>query len=615
MPLIQAAKRLGHWVLVTHPQSEGAEGFAYADATEIVDPRDLTKVLDIAKKHKIDAAVSDACDYSMYAVAFLGEHLGFPAIRLDQAQFVTNKLNMRARISATGAPVLQPEYRACLTFDQAAAAADTIGYPVMVKPVDNRGNIGSTRADNPEDLKESWHLALANAHSRVVLVEKFIEGTLCTIEGFFVRRGVYKPLAASWKKMYGGKKRSSIENTYDTEHIKDALSELLRTDNEVVKALGLDFGATHGEYMITPENKVYLVEIHNRGGGVHINSKICPAVSGVDTNECLVRLATEGKTQIDPTKNYFMSKGSAILSFFTFDHGKVKDWAGTELIERDPRVIDFRMLIKKGAELQHWQNDCSRPAQIIVKGKNEDDCQKALQELKPLVKIIYGEPLDQQSIEGINKQTLERYNKRLAEQGPGAYALGWGTEDYQRKRFHDLLHALKPEDINGKTVLDIGCGLADLYSFLKEQGFELKNYVGTDINSQFLAIAQQRYPDCTFEPRDLMLDPYAEPVADIGIMLGVMNFKLADNKQYAREMIKKAFAAVRETLVVNVISDVHNDEYPREPTIHYYKPNELLAFAQTLTPFCSLIHDYKGQPQHECMLVMRKQPWRTDGNH
>jgi hypothetical protein len=221
--------------------------------------------------------------------------------------------------------------------------------------------------------------------------------------------------------------------------------------------------------------------------------------------------------------------------------------------------------------------------------------------------------MDKTAVERINQNTVDRYNKRLAERGPGAYALGWGTDDYQRKRFFDLLHALKPDDINGKTVLDIGCGLADLHPFLLQQGLKPLGYLGTEINDNLLTVARQRHPSCTFELRDLLLNPYPAPVADTGVMLGVMNFKLENHEQYVQDMIRAAFAAVRETLVVNVISDVHNEDYPREGFIHYTKPHELLAFAQTLTPFCSLIHDYKGLPQHELMLVMRKNPRRTDG--
>lgn len=390
VPLIKTAKRLGHWVLATHPAAEGAEGFALADATAVVDPRNLPRVLEIAREHRIEAAVADQCDYSMYAVAFLGEQLGFPAIRLDQAQFVTNKLNMRNKVAAAGT-ALQPEYKPCVTFEEAQRAARSIGYPVIVKPVDNRGNFGVTKVDSEAELKDAWLQAIANSHSRIVLVEKFIEGLLTTVEGCFVARGVYKPLAVSWKKMLGGKKRVAMELVYDTKDIKDVVPELLRANDAVVRALGLDFGATHAEFIVTPEKKAYLVEIHNRGGGVHIFSKICPAVSGLDTNECLVRLACGEPAPADPQRDYFMSRGSAVLSFFQFGLGKVKDWQGTHLIEQDPRVLDFRMLVKKGEEIKPIIADVYRHAFVIVKGSDYQTCLATLQELKGRVTITYEE--------------------------------------------------------------------------------------------------------------------------------------------------------------------------------------------------------------------------------
>jgi SAM-dependent methyltransferase len=215
------------------------------------------------------------------------------------------------------------------------------------------------------------------------------------------------------------------------------------------------------------------------------------------------------------------------------------------------------------------------------------------------------------TIKRLNAGTVARYDGRLAKFGPGAAALGWGHERYQLKRFRDLLHALERDDLSGKTLLDVGCGLGDLRTFLRGEGIRLKGYVGIDINPSLIALARRRHPGCRLEVRDVLLSPFKRPVADTGVLLGVMNFKIRGQRKYAETLIERAFAAVRETLVVNVISDVHNEDYPREAFIHYYKPDQLLRFAQTLTPFCSLIHDYRGEPQHELMLVLRKKAFKT----
>lgn len=221
-----------------------------------------------------------------------------------------------------------------------------------------------------------------------------------------------------------------------------------------------------------------------------------------------------------------------------------------------------------------------------------------------------GQDFDLKHIKKINQSTIERYNKRFFEKGPGAYALGWGKKEYQFKRFFDLTHAIEPGDLNGKIVLDIGCGFGDLYHFLRKHGFKLKKYIGIDINQNFIEVAKKRYPECSFAIRDLLIEPYSHPVVDIGVMLGVLNFKQKNHERYVQEFIKNAFAAVKDVLIVNVISDVHNSGYPREPFIYYYNPSKLLAWAQKITPFCSLVQDYVAQPQYEFMLIMRKKPWQ-----
>lgn len=212
----------------------------------------------------------------------------------------------------------------------------------------------------------------------------------------------------------------------------------------------------------------------------------------------------------------------------------------------------------------------------------------------------------EEKIKGINSATNERYNKRFSAKGAGPHALGWGKKDYQIKRFFDLLHATQPDDFRNKTILDIGCGFGDLYDFLLKQHLNPKKYIGIDINDNFIKLARNKHPGCSFETRDLMLSPACRFLADTGVALGVINFKQKNHKKYAEEFIKKSFEAVKEVLIVNVISDIHNEDYQREKFIYYYRPAEWLKFAQSLTPFCSLIQDYEAKPQYEFMLILRK---------
>ena len=69
-------------------------------------------------------------------------------------------------------------------------------------------------------------------------------------------------------------------------------------------------------------------------------------------------------------------------------------------------------------------------------------------------------------------------------------------------------------------------------------------------------------------------------------------------------MIKKAFSAVSETLVVDFLSLYRIPDYPKEDFVFYHDPSEMLAFALELTPNVRLIHDYEAIPQKEFTLVL-----------
>lgn len=76
----------------------------------------------------------------------------------------------------------------------------------------------------------------------------------------------------------------------------------------------------------------------------------------------------------------------------------------------------------------------------------------------------------------ITRETIERYSKRYQELGVHVRTLGWGSREQQVYRFEQTLHCLP--DLNGKTILDIGCGFGDYYDFLRSKGVNPKKFTG-----------------------------------------------------------------------------------------------------------------------------------------
>ena len=149
VPLLRKARDVGCDVFATNGVANPS-GFELANASEIVDPRDLTQILEVAKANSVWGVTADQCDYSNYAANFVRQMLSLPSADLAGAQLTTNKHWMRVRCHQNH--VVQPRFQACRTLADVQAAVDLIDYPIIVKPVDNRGSFGVRRVDDPADV-------------------------------------------------------------------------------------------------------------------------------------------------------------------------------------------------------------------------------------------------------------------------------------------------------------------------------------------------------------------------------------------------------------------------------------------------------------------------------
>ena len=215
--------------------------------------------------------------------------------------------------------------------------------------------------------------------------------------------------------------------------------------------------------------------------------------------------------------------------------------------------------------------------------------------------------IDPRTLRAVDERLVERYSTRLSKFGDDPRTLGWDKRESQQARFGVALGMM---DFSGKRVLDVGCGLADFLSFLRERGQAPASYTGCDINPDLLARCAERFPDCEFHQANLITDEVPGGPYDVVVLFGVVNFRFAEfsNEDFARQMIVRAFATCREALVIDMLTAVHDTSYPMEGFVYYYDPVEMLRFAFSVTPHVALRHDYASIPQREMMLLLRKEP-------
>jgi SAM-dependent methyltransferase len=177
----------------------------------------------------------------------------------------------------------------------------------------------------------------------------------------------------------------------------------------------------------------------------------------------------------------------------------------------------------------------------------------------------------------IEKKINELYTKEIHKYGvKDRRSLFW-TKDKQDNRFNLLLdNKLKCSKM---SILDYGCGVADLKAYLDKNFYNLI-YSGCDINTEFLNEAKDKYPD-----NDLYLIQTSNDITkkyDIILASGTFNLIGINNytkmKEYVFKNLLNLFSKCNYMLTVNFLSHTTDDEYKYDA--HFYlNPTELYEYA------------------------------------
>lgn len=200
------------------------------------------------------------------------------------------------------------------------------------------------------------------------------------------------------------------------------------------------------------------------------------------------------------------------------------------------------------------------------------------------------------------------YQHLLASHGDNPQAVQHTDQASQYARFK-ILSAIDPQ---AQSILDVGCGLGDMFGFLRDNHFN-GQYLGVDFLSDFIQLAQQkyrRYANAHFAECDISEQSLPQGY-DYVLLSGVFNNKIDNNQHFMLQAIKKMYASANKGIAFNALStyvDYQDDE------LFYTDPLALFDFCKTqLSPNVSLKHDYQvraGAFPYEFTLFVYKESQR-----
>ncbi|OIO68062.1 MAG: SAM-dependent methyltransferase [Zetaproteobacteria bacterium CG12_big_fil_rev_8_21_14_0_65_55_1124] len=193
---------------------------------------------------------------------------------------------------------------------------------------------------------------------------------------------------------------------------------------------------------------------------------------------------------------------------------------------------------------------------------------------------------------------IERHHGSIALHGYSPHALFWTSRGLQKIRFKVI------SEIGiaaGDSLLDVGCGFADLQSWLLGHNIPVV-YTGLDLSPEMISAAEKMHPKAVLLCGELFDFEFAPASFDWLVLSGTLNWQLNDGGEYARRVIARMYELCRHGLAFNML----NASCRNMPELHdlvAFEPEEMLAFCREISPDCRCRTDYL---ENDFTIYMRK---------
>ena len=295
---VAAAAALGVEVVVGSEQAQ-AMARAMGDRALVVplgDPGAAADAIEALHRRAPVAGIVAVDEQGVVAAATAAERLGLR--HNPPAAVAATRDKAAMRVAMAGAGLAQPPHRLVRPGDDAAAAAEAVGLPCVVKATSLSGSRGVIRADTSEEAavvveRVRGIASAAGAGSDApVVVEAFVPGVEVAVEAL-LRAGALHVLATFDKPdpLDGPYFEETIYVT-PSRHPAALLDRLHRTVAAAAAALGLVEGPVHAEARLTPGGEVVVLEVAARSIG-GLCARTLRFGAGISLEEVILRHALD----------------------------------------------------------------------------------------------------------------------------------------------------------------------------------------------------------------------------------------------------------------------------------------------------------------------------------
>ena len=375
IPLMKAARRLGvRTIAATIPGPY--QGIGYADEVVWCDITKPEQVLDAIREYSVDGVTTCCMDTgtgTMYEVA-KARSLPGPGIGGLAAVDKSIQKELFRKAGVRTAP-----YQVVRTREELAKACGRIGFPLMVKAVDRTGSRGVRRADTLKEALEAYESARRETGKDYVLAEKCLIGEMFGIETM-ISHGKAAYVLPLGNDLHDGNPPFPQGHHVPWKRAKQLSERIGEFALQVCRSLEFDDCAVDMDCMLC-EDELWVIEATPRAGATAITDTVS-IYYGIDYFEAIVRCAIG-----EDVSHMFTRTGGANATWLI---GAPRDGTLMEIITPSPLpdyVYDLSFNVRPGDQVRRMRSGADRIGQLIVRGKDAQECQGRIRGILSETKI------------------------------------------------------------------------------------------------------------------------------------------------------------------------------------------------------------------------------------
>lgn len=325
------------------------------------------------------AGITSSSEYWIATAAALAARFGLPGPDAGAVRAARDKSHQRRVLQAGGVPT--PAFRVVRSADEAVAAAEEIGFPVVLKPVDGSGSMGVRACADADEVREHAAGLVRDGADARALVEALVPGDEYSVEVFSGR-------VIGITRKHLGRPPHFVEagHDYPASVPEDVAAALVDSSIRGTELLGLGWGPLHWELRMNG-GRAYPMEVNPRLAGGFIPELVRHA-QGIDLIRETLRLVVGRTPGLEAMRHHHAS----IRFLFAPAAGRLAEVEGRSAALGLAHVMDVTMYRRAGEELTIEGDFRDRIGHVVACAERAEAACAAAERARDVIRIVVAQP-------------------------------------------------------------------------------------------------------------------------------------------------------------------------------------------------------------------------------